>query len=103
MSQPVRWIGNDVAPVRRQSGPMRRLTQATELAVAHEEGRALQAAARIEGVAYLGDRLMTNLERLHRHEAQAAAADPVVADEYAAVRRQLLFCGLNIMDDYGRR
>jgi hypothetical protein len=46
---------------------------------------------------------MSSLDRLRRHEAQSAADDPVVADEYAAVRRMLLRIGLNEMDEYGRR
>jgi hypothetical protein len=88
---------------QRQSGPLQRLTRSTDLAIAQEGARALVSAARIEGAAYIGDRLMTNLDRLRRHEAQSAADDPVVADEYAAVRRRLLAIGLNEMDDYGRR
>lgn len=102
MNQPVpRYSGGVVG--QRQSGAMGRLARATELAVAHEGAQALVAGAHIAGVAYLGDRLISSLDRLRRHEAQAAAADPVIADEYAAVRRQLLNLGLNIMDDYGRR
>jgi hypothetical protein len=82
---------------------MRRLARDTDYAVAYEGARALQSAARVEGAAYVGERLMTNLDRLRRHEAQSAADDPVVADEYAAIRRRLLAIGLNEMDEYGRR
>jgi hypothetical protein len=88
---------------QRQSGPMRRLERSTDMAIAQEGAQALVSAARIEGATYIADHLMTNLDRLRRHEAQAAADDPIVADEYAAVRRALLRFGLNEMDNYGRR
>lgn len=102
----------DNTPVPRYQGgvqgqwpnrQMRRLARDTDYATAYEGARALQAAARVEGAAYVADRVMSSLDRLRRHEAQSAAEDPVVADEYAAVRRMLLRIGLNEMDEYGRR
>lgn len=102
-NQPVPHYGGGTVGPQRPSAPLRRLARDTDYAVAYEGARALQTAARVEGAAYVGERLMTNLDRLRRHEAQSAADDPVVADEYAAIRRRLLAIGLNEMDEYRRR
>lgn len=88
---------------QRQSGPLRRLAQATDLRVAACGAEALVSAAHIRGGTYVADEVITSLDRLRRHEAQSAAADPIVADEYAAVRRALLHFGLNELENYGRR
>jgi len=46
---------------------------------------------------------MTSLDRLRRHEARAAADDPMVADEYARIRRLVADLGLNEIQRYGQR
>jgi hypothetical protein len=71
--------------------------------VLDEQRRALRSGAVINGATYLGDELMTGLDQLRRHEARAAAEDPVIADEYAAVRRAVLGTGLDEIHRYGRR
>ena len=91
------------AITQRQPAPMRRLARTTDLRVAARGAEALESAAHIRGAAYVADELMTCMDRLRRHEARSAADDPVVADEYAAVRRTLLHIGTNELEDYGRR
>jgi hypothetical protein len=86
-----------------QSGPLRRLARTTDLQVAACGAEAIISAATIRGANYVADEVMTSLDRLRRHEAQSAADDPIVADEYAAVRRALLRFGLNELENYGRR
>lgn len=88
---------------QRDSWPMRRLARTTDLRVATRGAEALESAARIRGAGYVADELMTCIDRIRRHEARSAADDPVVADEYAAVRRMLLHIGLNELEDYGRQ
>jgi hypothetical protein len=86
-----------------QSGPIRRLARDTDFQVAACAAQALVSAASIRGAGYVADEVITSLDRLRRHEARAAADDPIVADEYAAVRRALLNFGLNELENYGRR
>jgi hypothetical protein len=80
----------------------KRVRSNTELSVLRTQGRAIEAAATVRGAEYIGEEVMTSLDRLRRHEARAAADDPVVADEYAAVRRAVLYAGLNEIDRFGR-
>lgn len=80
----------------------RRVRSNTELSVLRTQGQAIEAAAKVRGAEYVGEEVMTSLDRLRRHEARAAADDPVVADEYAAVRRAVLYAGLNELDRFGR-
>jgi hypothetical protein len=86
-----------------QSGPLRRVARDTDHRVAIRGAQALVSAATIRGAGYVADEVVTSLDRLRRHEARAAADDPIVADEYAAVRRALLHFGLNELENYGRR
>lgn|GEM_PF-4825413 len=80
----------------------RRIAGETEVAVTRTQARAVEAAAQVRGAEYIAEEVMTSLDRLRRHEARAAADDPVVADEYAAVRRAVLYAGLNEVDRFGR-
>lgn len=88
--------------ISRYERDRRQIIGSTELAVARTHGRAVEAAARVRGVEYIGEEVMASLDRLRRHEARSAADDPVVADEYAAVRRAVLYAGLNEVDQFGR-
>lgn len=74
----------------------------TDLAVLRTQARAAESAAKVRGAEYLGEEVMTSLDHLRRHEARAAADDPIVAHEYAAVRRAVLYNGLNEIDRFGR-
>jgi hypothetical protein len=105
MSHPLdRWQGEPIAStdssLDRRS---RNIIKCTNHQVLAEQGRVLHSATVIRGQAYLADEVMSGLDRLRRHEARAAAADPVVADEYAMVRRAMLHAGLDEMERYGRR
>src|SRR4051812_25780209 len=99
-----RWQANQ--PIT-SGGPLdfqtRAIVKRVNRDVLNEEGRALRSAAVIRGAAYIGDELMSGLDQLRRHEARAAAEDPVIADEYAAVRRAVLGAGLDEIHRYGRR
>ena len=74
----------------------------TAVEVARHQGHAVEAAAYVRGAEHIGEEVMTSMDRLRRHEARSAAQDPVVADEYAAVRRAVLYIGLDEIDRYGR-
>jgi hypothetical protein len=106
MSYPVeRWQNDQLAPntwqrLDRQSSAIVRRAGHEVLV---EQGRALRSAAVVRGAAYIGDELMTDLDQLRRHEARASAEDPVVADEYTAVRRAVFGIGLDEIHRYGRR
>lgn len=81
----------------------RSIVRATEHEVLAEQGRAIEAATRIRCTAALGDELMTAVDRLRRHEARSASDDPIVADEYAAIRRAVVACGIDEIARYGQR
>src|SRR5262245_3042681 len=74
----------------------------TAVGVLRRQGQALEAAAYVRGAEHIGEEVMTSMDRLRRHEARSSAQDPVVADEYAAVRRAVLDVGLDEIDRYGR-
>jgi hypothetical protein len=96
------WSGDQPRPAYLGKRTRRVLDQANAEQVS-VQARAALGATRIRGAVYLGDELMTALDRLRRHEARAAAEDPVVADEYAAVRKAVFFAGLDEIERYGRR
>ena len=94
------WRGSRVA---QRDWRSRAIVRATEQEVLAEQGRAIEAATRIRCTTTLGDELMTAVDQLRRHEARSAAEDPVIADEYAAIRRAVLHCGIGEIERYGQR
>lgn len=79
------------------------LVRKAEVVITQEKLQAATRATRIRCSAALGDELMTALDQLRRHEARSAAEDPVIADEYAAIRRAVFHAGLTEIERYGTR
>jgi hypothetical protein len=69
--------------------------------VAREDTKRELGATRIYNSAPLGDGLMSCLDRLRQHEARSAIEDPMIAEEYAMVRRAVLHVGIEQITRYG--
>lgn len=97
-----RWSGGQSSPVYVGRRSRRIIDQANteQLAV---QADAVLGATRIRGAVYLGDELMSAIDRLRRHEVRATADDPLLAEEYAAVRKAVFHAGLNEIERFGRR
>ncbi|MFD8492283.1 hypothetical protein [Amycolatopsis sp. NPDC059657] len=81
----------------------RAIIKQTNHEVLAEQGKAVRSATVIRNSVALADGLMTGIDQLRRHEARAASEDPVVADEYARIRRAVADLGLNEINRYGQR
>lgn len=68
-----------------------------------EQVKAVHSATVMRNTVALGDALMTGLDQLRRHETRAGAEDPMVAEEYARIRRLVADLGMNEISRYGQR
>lgn len=89
-------------PSRSLSREMERLRAYTEFDISETRCEVAKSAARIRGLEYLGHEAYRSLESLARHEALAASSDPIVADEYAMVRRVVTFAIADEIQDFRR-
>ncbi|MGW4130204.1 hypothetical protein [Amycolatopsis japonica] len=72
-------------------------------AISAEQVKAVHSAAVVRNTVALGDVLMSGLDQLRRHEARAAADDPMVAEEYGRIRRLVADLGMSEISRYGQR
>jgi hypothetical protein len=100
MNEMQSWQSAPLVNLDRQG---RAIVRHANHAVLAEQAKAVESAVVIQNTTALADGLMTSLDRLRRHEARAAADDPMVADEYARIRRLVADLGLNEIQRYGQR
>jgi hypothetical protein len=94
------WQSAPLVNLDRQG---RAIVKQANYGVLAEQGKAVHSATVIRNSVALADGLMTGLDQLRRHEARAAAEDPIVADEYARIRRAVADLGLTESLRYGQR
>ena len=85
MNEMQQWQSNPLVNLDRQG---RAIARRANHAVLAEQAKAVESATVIQNTTALADGLMTSLDRLRRHEARAAADDPMVADEYARQQKR---------------
>lgn len=87
----------------RHERALARIRNNGELVIGATQVEVVKSATVIRGAEYLGRETVKSLQGLRRQEAYAAADDPIVADEFAAVRRTVLGIALDEIEDFARR